>query len=149
MILALPFGKFGVRTAGRAIDEMLFLPPDTAVRPAQTAFDTEIAARIERWLADPRTPLTLPLARRGTPFQQRVWQALCAIPAGEMRTYGELARALQTAPRALGQACGANPFPLAIPCHRVVSATGLGGFAHARDGYLLGAKRWLLSNEAG
>ncbi len=65
----------------------------------------------------------------GTPFQQRVWQALQAIPYGSVRTYGELAHELGSAPRALGGACGANPIAILIPCHRVVSSQGLGGFS--------------------
>ena len=65
----------------------------------------------------------------GTPFQQRVWQALQTIPAGTTRTYGELAQQLGSAPRPLGGACGANPIPILIPCHRVVSSQGLGGFS--------------------
>ena len=71
----------------------------------------------------------LPLAPRGTPFQHRTWDAILAIPVGESRTYGELARRLVTAARAIGQACGANPIALIIPCHRVVGSLGaLGGF---------------------
>ncbi|HJP20254.1 MAG: methylated-DNA--[protein]-cysteine S-methyltransferase [Alphaproteobacteria bacterium] len=65
----------------------------------------------------------------GTTFQQRVWRALQAIPYGSVRTYGELALELGSAPRALGGACGANPIAILIPCHRVVSSQGLGGFS--------------------
>lgn len=70
-----------------------------------------------------------PLAPPKTPFQQKMRQGLLEIPAGETRTYGELAKRLGTSPRAMGQALGANPLPLLIPCHRVVAATGLGGFS--------------------
>ena len=77
-------------------------------------------------------------AKSGTPFQRRVWDAIQDIPAGESRTYGELARKMVTAARAIGQACGANPIALIIPCHRVVGSLGsLGGFmgtAGARSG---------------
>lgn len=68
----------------------------------------------------------------GTAFQRRVWQAIATIPAGETRTYGELAQAIDRpgAVRAVGSACGKNPVPLFIPCHRVVAARGgLGGFS--------------------
>ncbi len=146
-VIALPFGKFGVRLCGDLISEMVFLPPATPVIVGNSALALGVAARIERWIGNPAQTLDLPLAARGTAFQQRVWQALRTIPAGEVRTYGELARTLGTAARALGQACGANPFPLATPCHRVVGAKGIGGFAHAADGYLIAAKRWLLANE--
>ena len=89
----------------------------------------------------------LPLALGGTPFQQRVWALLRTIPAGETRTYGEIARALGSAARAVGQACRANPCPIVIPCHRVVAARGLGGFAGDTSGRRLAIKRWLLHHE--
>ena len=71
----------------------------------------------------------LPLDVRATAFQWRVWQALAAIPAGESRTYGELAGQLGVSAQAIGQACGANPIPILIPCHRVLAANGLGGYS--------------------
>ncbi|HKI61725.1 MAG TPA: methylated-DNA--[protein]-cysteine S-methyltransferase [Mariprofundaceae bacterium] len=74
--------------------------------------------------------LSLPLlAKARTAFQANLRQSLLAIPFGETRTYGELARQLHTAPRALGQALGANPLPLLVPCHRVVAAGSIGGFS--------------------
>lgn len=71
----------------------------------------------------------LPLAPRGTAFQQRVWQAMRAIPRGATRTYGMLAAAAGGSARAVGVACGANPVPILIPCHRVVAANGFGGYS--------------------
>lgn len=147
-ILELPFGKFGICVDAESVTELRFLPPQAAARPATTEFAAEIAARIRTWIAAPRTPLQLPLAACGSAFQRRVRAALQTIPPGEVRTYGEIAHLLGSAPRAVGQACGANPFPLVVPCHRVVAANGIGGFANARDGYLIDAKRWLLRNEA-
>jgi len=64
-----------------------------------------------------------------TPFQQRVWQALQEIPSGQHKTYGELAAELNTSARAIGNACRQNLFPLVIPCHRILSKSGLGGYA--------------------
>ncbi|TMB16567.1 MAG: methylated-DNA--[protein]-cysteine S-methyltransferase, partial [Deltaproteobacteria bacterium] len=79
----------------------------------------------------------------GTPFQRRVWAALRAIPPGETRTYGELARQLGTHPRAVGSANGSNPVCLAIPCHRVIASDGkLCGYAWGEE-----RKRWLLAHE--
>ena len=71
-----------------------------------------------------------PLAEPTSPFQIKLRVGLLSIPAGEVRTYGELAEELGTSPRALGQALGANPFPILIPCHRVIAVDGLGGFAY-------------------
>lgn len=86
----------------------------------------------------------LPVAPAGTPFQQAVWQQMQAIPYGEARTYGEIARWLRSAARAVGVACGRNPIPIIIPCHRVVAAGGLGGFSGAGG---VETKHWLLELE--
>ena len=92
-----------------------------------------------------RTEFDLKLAPRGTAFQQRVWSALRTIPAGETRSYGDIARLLGTAARAVGQANGANPIPILIPCHRVLAAHGvLGGYS---GGEGPATKAWLLEHE--
>jgi methylated-DNA-[protein]-cysteine S-methyltransferase len=92
-----------------------------------------------------RDEFDLPLNPAGTPFRRRVWEAMRAIPPGETRSYAELARILGSAPRAVGQACGANPIPILIPCHRVVAADGsLGGYS---GGEGLVTKRFLLELE--
>jgi len=91
---------------------------------------------ISTWLSAYFAGETLPLpalTSAKTDFQAKLRHGLCAIPYGEVKTYGELAKILNTAPRALGQALGANPFPIMIPCHRVVSAGGLGGFHYGPD----------------
>ena len=71
----------------------------------------------------------LPLAPAGSPFETRVWAAMRAIPYGETRCYGDLASAIGSAPRAVGGACGRNPIPIVIPCHRVLAKAGLGGYS--------------------
>jgi O-6-methylguanine DNA methyltransferase len=73
----------------------------------------------------------LPLIFSGTAFQERVWRAIAEVEPGKIITYGALAKELENpgAARAVGAACGANPFALLIPCHRVVATTGLGGFS--------------------
>ena len=70
------------------------------------------------------TDQTLPLTPVGTAFQRSVWSAMRDIPFGEVQSYGDLAKRLRTAPRAVGSACGRNPLPILIPCHRVVGASG-------------------------
>lgn len=116
-------------------------------KPAAVGLAAEVARQLEAWAADPRFVFSLPLAPAGTPFQRRVWQALRAIPPGEVRTYGELARQLGSSARAVGGACRANPLPLVVPCHRVVAAGGLGGFAGRTRGAALALKRRLLARE--
>jgi len=118
-------------------------------KPAENALAEKAARQIARYLKQPDFRFNLPLAPAGSAFQQKVWTAIAAIPRGQVRTYGQIAKFVQSAPRAVGQACGANWYPLVIPCHRVTAAGGLGGFSHHddEDGFHLGVKRWLLAHE--
>jgi methylated-DNA-[protein]-cysteine S-methyltransferase len=87
----------------------------------------------------------LPLDLEGGPFHLQVWQELRKIPAGDTVSYGEMAQRLGNpqAARAVGQACGANPVPIIVPCHRVIAANGtLGGYSSGLE-----RKRWLLAHE--
>jgi len=90
---------------------------------------------------------TIPLAANGTEFQKSVWRELCKIPFGETRTYGEIAKKLNSSARAVGNACRKNPIQIIVPCHRVISAKGLGGYAGETEGKQLNIKRWLLAHE--
>lgn len=85
-----------------------------------------------------------PLLNEASPAQQAACAAMRAIPMGETRTYGALAKALGISAQAMGQLCGANPIPLIVPCHRVLGASGLGGFS-APEG--VETKVWLLRHE--
>ncbi|NBC32679.1 MAG: methylated-DNA--[protein]-cysteine S-methyltransferase [Alphaproteobacteria bacterium] len=104
----------------------------------------EACGQLSAYFAGRLTRFDLPLAPAGTPFRQRVRAAMAAIPYGQTLTYGAIARALDTAPRAVGGACGANPLPIIIPCHRVVGGNGPGGYSGARG---LATKHWLLAHE--
>ncbi len=148
VVLAFPKMKVAVATREARVTAIRYLPPAAATLAPQNALAERAARQLERYRDDPDARFDLPLAIEGTPFQKSVWQAMCAIPRGRTRTYGELARALGGEARAVGQACGDNRLPIVIPCHRVVAADGIGGFAHATDGYLIEAKRWLLLHEA-
>ncbi|MFO1413015.1 MAG: methylated-DNA--[protein]-cysteine S-methyltransferase [Burkholderiales bacterium] len=146
--LRTPFAVLGIATDGRALTGLAYLARDDAEQAPADAVAAQAVREIERYLADPGFRFTVPLAPRGTAFQKRVWQALDAIPPGESRTYGEVARMVRSAPRAVGQACGSNPIALVIPCHRVVGAMGaLGGFMHSAGDGPLAIKRWLLQHE--
>jgi methylated-DNA-[protein]-cysteine S-methyltransferase len=90
------------------------------------------------------TAFDLPLAPVGSPYRQRVWQALCDIPFGATRSYTEIAAVAGGSARSVGQANGTNPIPVIIPCHRVLATTHLGGYSGG-DG--LSTKRWLLAHE--
>ncbi len=108
---------------------------------------SEVVALLKAYFADPHAPIPPQQPECGTPYQRRVWQALQQIPVGEVRTYGELSAELKSSPRAVAQACRANPLLILIPCHRVVSASGLGGYMGKSEGPELEIKRWLLHHE--
>ncbi len=148
-IVAAPFGAVGIRTEAALLQELVYLPPSFDAKAASDALAEQVALQVSRYLDDPDYRFDLPLPDIGTAFQRRVWQAIAAIPRGAVLTYGQIAKQLRSAPRAVGQACGANWFPLVIPCHRVTAAGGLGGFSHHDDatGFHVGVKRWLLAHE--
>jgi methylated-DNA-[protein]-cysteine S-methyltransferase len=90
----------------------------------------ETARQLAAYFAGKLRQFDLPLRAEGTPFRQKVWQALRAVPYGQTRSYGEIAHAVDSAPRAVGGACGANPIAIIVPCHRIVGAGGwIGGFS--------------------
>lgn len=111
----------------------------------ETALLLRARDQLDAYFDGKLTMFDLPLAPMGTAYQRKVWQALQAIPYGETRYYGDLARDLATAPRSIGGACGRNPIPIIIPCHRVVGRGGsLGGYS-GLDG--VETKRYLLDLE--
>jgi methylated-DNA-[protein]-cysteine S-methyltransferase len=146
--LKAPFAVLGIHTAGGAVTGIEYLPAGERAQAPSDAIAGRACRQLERYLADPQFRFTLPLAPKGTAFRRRVWDALATIPVGESRTYGEMARKLATAPRAIGGACSANPIALVIPCHRVVGSQGaLGGFMGVTAGDPIAIKRWLLEHE--
>ena len=104
----------------------------------------EAARQIAAYFAGELTAFELPLRVRGSQFQQDVCAVMAAIPFGETMTYGDIAKRLSVPAQAIGQACGGNPIPLIIPCHRVLGAQGLGGFS---GGVGVETKVWLLRHE--
>ncbi|MGF6242870.1 MULTISPECIES: methylated-DNA--[protein]-cysteine S-methyltransferase [Paraburkholderia] len=147
-VIDAPFGKIGIRLEAEKVREIVFLPESVSNVAPETPLARQAAQQIERYLERASAGFDLPLAAVGTAFQQRVWAGISAIPPGVVLTYGQLAREVGSVPRAVGQACGSNYFPLVIPCHRVVSSSGLGGFAHhANDDFFHNVKRWLLAHE--
>ncbi len=145
--LATPFAVLGIRTAGERVTRIEYLPRFVAALAPKTKMANEVCRQIEKYLDDPDFEFTVPFDYRGTPFQQRVWRAIHAIPCGGTLTYLDIARQVKSAPRAVGGACGANLLPLLIPCHRVVASGGIGGFMNARGGEPIQIKQWLLKHE--
>ncbi|NVK15487.1 MAG: methylated-DNA--[protein]-cysteine S-methyltransferase [Rhodobacteraceae bacterium] len=101
----------------------------TAEAGGQSALLTRALEQLHAYFAGELTAFDLPLQVEGSDFQRAVCDAMLAIPFGETRTYGEIARELGAPPQPVGNACGGNPIPVIIPCHRVLGASGLGGFS--------------------
>ncbi|MSP21257.1 MAG: methylated-DNA--[protein]-cysteine S-methyltransferase [Alphaproteobacteria bacterium] len=100
---------------------------------------------LDNYFAGTFRPVDFAVRAEGSDFQRRVWQAIAEIPRGQTATYGDIARAIRSAPRAVGGACGANPIAVAVPCHRVLAAGGrIGGYS---GGAGLDTKRALLRHE--
>lgn len=147
-----PVGKLTVAGDGEHINglwlegQKYFLAslPESPVRKDDLPVFEQARMWLDRYFAGGRpTPAELPLKPMGTPFRQRVWKRLAAIPYGEVVTYGTLAAELGSSPRAVGSAVGRNPVSIIIPCHRVAGAGGsLTGYAGG-----LAAKRYLLELE--
>lgn len=146
-IIAAPFGKLGIRCSDTDLLGIEFLPQATKLQTPISAMAKTICAELQAYLADSQHEIDLPFEIDGTHHQCKVWQAMLGIPSGQTLTYGELSKKIGSSAQAIGQACGSNPIPVVIPCHRVVSKTGLGGFMKHADGDSLEIKRWLLAHE--
>ncbi|UWQ40544.1 methylated-DNA--[protein]-cysteine S-methyltransferase [Leisingera aquaemixtae] len=101
----------------------------SAAATGRSALLDRAVAQLRAYFAGELTEFDLPLHVEGSDFQKAVCEAMLAIPFCETRTYGEIAKDLGAPPQPVGNACGGNPIPVIIPCHRVLSATGLGGFS--------------------
>lgn len=145
-----PFATLGIAATDTHVTGVRFLAPSTpALAPKRNTVAYLACIQLQAYLDDPRHAFDLPLMLAGTRHRLAVWEAMQRIAPGEVRTYGDLARELGSSARAVGGACGANPLPVIVPCHRVVASGGsLGGFMGARaEGFELGIKRWLLEHE--
>ena len=139
--LASPVGQLVIEASDDAIVAMRWT--DTPAGNGSPLL-AEAARQLAAYFEGRLSRFDLPLAPAGSPFETRVWSAMRAIPYGETRCYGEVAEAVGAAPRAVGRACGKNPIPIVIPCHRVLAKGGIGGYSG--DGGLT-TKRRLLALE--
>lgn len=146
-IFSAPFGKLGIRCSDTDLLSIEFLPAQTKVQSPLGAMAKTVCTELEAYLADAKHEIDLPFELDGTHHQCNVWQAMLDIPCGQTQTYGELAKKIGSSAQAVGQACGSNPIPIVIPCHRVLGKTGLGGFMKQTEGASLDIKRWLLAHE--
>jgi len=130
------------------ISKIDYLPPDAALSPPRNALARAFSKQCAQYFNNALSIFDVPLKPTGTPHQQKVWNATLSIEVGKTMTYGEIAKQIKSGPRAVGTACGANPYPLVTPCHRVVSAQGLGGFMKEDSpGFYRQIKIWLLRHE--
>ena len=145
--LTVPFGVLGIRCDERALLGIDFLSATEKSQRTTNALAQTVCEQLLAYFANSDAKFSVPLKPNGTAHQQKVWRAMCDIPRGKTRSYGEVASELKSAAQAVGQACGANPIPIIIPCHRIVGKSGLGGFIHQASGNALDIKRWLLAHE--
>ena len=146
--LATPFGVLGISTDEQFVTGIRFLPRATPTLPPRRNSLAHLACvQLNAYLDRADFAFELPIKLRGSAHQIKVWEALKAISPGSALTYGQLAARVGSAPLAIGQACGGNPLPVVIPCHRVVGARGLGGFMGGKHQDCLAIKRWLLEHE--
>jgi len=141
-----PFTNLGVITQDNKVVAIESVGETRNIRP-KTSFDRSVASKISRYCKSNDASLDFPVELDGTPFQRKVWRALQKIPAGKVLTYGTLAAKLKTSARAVGNACRRNPALLVVPCHRVVAAHGIGGFAGKNIGKWPRIKQKLLAHE--
>jgi methylated-DNA-[protein]-cysteine S-methyltransferase len=138
-----PVGALTITENDGAITRLAW---DRAAENTETPLLRRAARQLEAYFAGRLRDFDLPLAPQGTAHQRRVWRAMVEIPFGQTESYGSIAGRLGSAAQAVGQACGANPIPVIVPCHRVVAAGGLGGFS---GGAGVATKEILLAHEAG
>ncbi len=148
--LRAPFATLGIAASDTHVTGIRFLAPSVPAKaPKKNTIAFLACVQIQSYLEDPTFEFDLPLKLAATRHRLEVWEAMQRIPAGATRTYGDLARELGSSARAVGGACGANPIPVVVPCHRVIGAgRSIGGFMGAStEGFELGIKRWLLEHE--
>jgi methylated-DNA-[protein]-cysteine S-methyltransferase len=149
-VIPSPVGRLGIRCQDGFLHAIETVPDTVAVSPPEGGLAAEVVHQLACYFRDPAFRFNLPLAAQGTPFQRRVWSALAAIPSGARRSYGELARQLESGARAVGGACARNPVIIVVPCHRVVLASGApGGYGGSSREGDVAVKTWLLAHEQG
>ena len=140
-----PVGRLEVEATEEAIIAVHWVDDSIAIEAAGRNLLREAARQLDAYFARRLTAFDLPLAPAGSPFERDIWRLMCDIPYGDTMTYGEMGDAVGGAARAVGAACGSNPIPVIIPCHRVLGAgnrmVGYSGRGRVET------KRWLLVHE--
>lgn len=144
-----PIGLLAVESGNGKLLGVDILPGTSKSLPPMTTqpLAREVSDQLHQYFKNGNYKFHLPLEVQGTDFQKRVWKIMAMIPAGEVMTYGEIAKKLSSSPRAVGNACRANPIPVIIPCHRVVGQKDIGGYGGNKEGPRVAIKNWLLKHE--
>lgn len=148
-IITSPIGNMQITTTKKHLIGVELLANSKKPTLPKDLISKKVQSQILAYFKNSKHVFDLPIKVSGTAFQKKVWRELQKIPVGKTLTYGDLAKKLKTSPRAIGNACHANCTPIIIPCHRVVSKTGLGGFSGKTNGRFLNIKKFLLSHERG
>ena len=151
-VISAPVGCLGVQTelvdGSLMISKIDYLPSTAILSPPRNQLAKAFSQQCAQYFKNASSIFDVPLKPAGTAHQQKVWNATQGIEVGKTSTYGEIARLIKSGPRAVGTACGANPYPLVTPCHRIISAQGLGGFMKEDGpGFYRQIKIWLLQHE--
>lgn len=147
--LKTPFATLGIIASETHLLHIHFLPMDVTAKAPTTNTVAHLASvQLMAYIENADFKFDLPIKLAGSKHQLDVWRAMQKIAAGKTQTYGELAAKIDSSPRAVGTACGLNPVPIVVPCHRVVAANGLGGFMGGKQSDPLAIKRWLLAHES-
>ena len=152
MYMATHMGELELRFTEKGLTSLSIKQKKTAKKNSESKAseikkNSLVIAQLEQYFSSAKSFKSISLVPEGTKFQQAVWKELSKIPVGETRTYGQIAQILNSGARAVGNACRKNPIQIIIPCHRVVSATGIGGYVGETQGAQLDIKHWLLKHE--
>ncbi len=146
-VLTTPIGLLGIVLDDAKVVAIERVEESVFVAEPQAPLAVEATRQLAAYFNSAKFCFDLPLLAVGTEFQQSVWRQLLKIRPGQVQTYGDIAKAVGSSPRAVGGACRANPLMIVIPCHRVVARTGIGGYGGETTGHNMQQKQWLLAHE--
>jgi methylated-DNA-[protein]-cysteine S-methyltransferase len=144
LLISTPAGNLAIYLIGSTITKTEWSLDNLSI----ISIEESHGRQIQDYLKNPSTPLRVNLQKQGTLFRNKVWSEICKIPIGEVKSYSEIAKKIGSGARAVANACRDNPFPGIIPCHRVVSVSGLGGYMGETRGKCIKIKKKLLAIES-
>ncbi len=146
-IIESPVGKLGIQTGKDCLQRIDFLADQVRAKRPQHALATNVVSQLHHYFENPMFEFVIACDMAGTAYQRSVWERLNTIKAGHCMTYADVAKRLHSGARAVGGACRRNPIPIIVPCHRVVSKSGIGGYDGDWGTGKTDIKHWLLRHE--